>query len=280
MFIKFMNSDISLWSERQRLRFIDRVLFWRGFINRKELVERFGISQPQATNDLVNYSTRNPQGCAYNVRRKCYEAAESFEPILIEPDLGADFAGMGPRIRPVAETDFLAEPETPRRSPSPALARELSLAAFRQHSVEIRYWSVSSGTATWRRISPRAFANDGLRWHVRAWCHRREEFRDFVLTRTQDIRNPQPCNAAEQEDLAWERQVTMVIRPNPALPQSQRKALALDYGMVRGRLQLPVREALLVYAARRLGFVQDPEGKQLPILNELKQLEWTAITRR
>jgi len=50
--------------------------------------------------------------------------------------------------------------------------------------------------------------------------------------------------------------------------------------MVRGRLQLPVREALLVYAARRLGFVQDPEGKQLPILNELKQLEWTAITRR
>lgn len=23
----------------------------------------------------------------------------------------------------------------------------------------------------WRRISPHAFGFDGLRWHVRAWCH-------------------------------------------------------------------------------------------------------------
>jgi len=153
-----MSNDISLWSERQRLRFIERVLFWRGFINRKDLVDRFGISPPQATNDLVNYSTRNSNGCAYNVRRKRYEAVPGFNPILIEPEMSADLHGIGPGVWPDPDSAFLAEPETPRRSPNPAVARELTQAAFLGESVEIHYWSVSSGTASWRRISPQAFA--------------------------------------------------------------------------------------------------------------------------
>lgn len=270
-----MSNDISLWSERQRLRFIERVLFWRGFINRRDLVDRFGISPPQATNDLVNYSTRNSHGCAYNVRRKCYEAAPDFQPILIEPDLGVDLARVGAGVWPEAEVAFVAEPEIPRRSPAPEVARDVSRAAFGRDSVEIRYWSVHSGTASWRRIGPRAFADDGLRWHVRAWCYRREEFRDFVLTRIQGVRNRMPCEARAEVDGAWNRRITLIIRPNPTLPENRKKALSLDYGMVRNRLRLSVREALLVYSARRLGFVKDPEGNRLPMLNELQQLEWT-----
>jgi len=271
-----MSNDISLWSERQRLRFIERVLFWRGFINRKDLVDRFGISPPQATNDLVNYTTRNPSGCRYNVRRKCYEAVPGFDPILIEPDMSGDLHGIGPGVWPDPDSAFLAEPEVPRRSPNPAVARELTQAAFLGESVEIHYWSVSSGTASWRRISPQAFADDGLRWHVRAWCHRRCEFRDFNLNRVHGVRNREPGGTPDTIDHAWQRKVILKIRPNPALPSNQRESLAMDYGMERGWLKLAVREALIVYSARRLGFVEDPEGDDLPMLNELKQLEWTA----
>lgn len=274
-----MSSDISLWSERQRLRFIERVLFWRGYINRRDLLDRFGISPPQATNDLVNYSTRNPRGCAYNVRKKCYQTAPDFRPILIEPDLGRDLTRMGAGVWPDDESSFLAEPETPRRVPKPDISRQLSLAAFTRESVEIRYWSVSAGTADWRRIGPRAFADDGLRWHVRAWCYQRREFRDFVITRIRGVRDRKNCEAKKEIDEAWNRWITMVIRPNPKLPENQRKALIIDYGMRKGHLRLPVREALLVYSARRLGFVKDPEGNQLPMLNELKQLEWTSTER-
>ena len=84
-----MSSDISLWSERQRLRFIERVLFWRGYINRRDLMAFFGISAPQATNDLVNYSTRNQPDYAFgwphgSTRAKVPTSKWPWSPILRE----------------------------------------------------------------------------------------------------------------------------------------------------------------------------------------------------
>lgn len=35
-----------------RLVYLDRCLTWRGQVNRKDLIERFGISSPQAAIDL------------------------------------------------------------------------------------------------------------------------------------------------------------------------------------------------------------------------------------
>jgi hypothetical protein len=66
------STPIAAWSEQQRLLFVERLLFWRGTINRRDLCDYFGISLPQATNDLVAYSSLNPGACQYDVRRKCY----------------------------------------------------------------------------------------------------------------------------------------------------------------------------------------------------------------
>src|SRR4029453_5907306 len=48
-------------------------------------------------------------------------------------------------------------------------------------AVSLEYQSLTN-TRT-RMIAPHALAFDGHRWHVRAWCLDRQEFRDFVLTR-------------------------------------------------------------------------------------------------
>ena len=271
-----MTNEAGLWSERQRLAFIERVLFWRGYINRRELMAKYGISPPQATNDLVNYSTRNAGGTYYNVRKKRYEVLEGMKPVLIEPDFGLDMEIMEDAGRPFPEIPFVTTPECPRRSYDRAILQTLSRAAHRGQSVEVHYFSAHSGSIGWRRISPRAFVDDGLRWHVRAYCHNRGQFSDFNLSRMKGARNPEDCAHTELVDTDWLEFGVMTIGVNPELDKNQSKALNLDYGMTRGRLKLTVRKAHRLYTARRMGFIKDPGVDGFPILNELRELVWLS----
>ncbi|MCC5807314.1 MAG: WYL domain-containing protein [Opitutales bacterium] len=275
-----MSSGEPSWSERARLCFVERLLFWRGYINRRDLMKHFRISAPQATNDLVTYTTLAPGNCAYNVRSKRYEAAAGMAPVLVEPDFGRDMEATQTAAWPEGAVDFVARAERPPRVASTEHLRALALAAHRRESVEVRYFSISSGKAAWRRISPRTFGHDGLRWHVRAYCHGRGEFRDFVVGRMKGVRSPAPCPVADTVDREWTKTVVMEIEPAPDLDANRRKALEMDYGMKRGRLRLPVTMAMLTYTARRFGFVGDwREPDALPMLNELKELVWTAVTK-
>jgi predicted DNA-binding transcriptional regulator YafY len=67
----------------------------------------------------------------------------------------------------------------------------------------VRYQSTSAPEARWRWLSPHALGFDGARWHARAWCHSRNEFRDFVLTRFLDVGEIEPSGANPADDLGW-----------------------------------------------------------------------------
>lgn len=273
-----MNTELGKWSERQRLAFIERMLFWKGFINRKDLIDHFGISPPQATNDLVHYTTLNPEGCRYNIRQRRYETLETMEPCLIVPDFAHDSEILGSLIRPQADIPYLRGPTLPLRTADPRILRQLCLAVHREDSVEVQYWSIHSGSSVWRRITPRAFAHDGLRWHVRAWCHQNEDFRDFVIGRIKETRSPLPVSGPCPTDHDWLTDVRLHLRPNPAEDLTIQKAIAMDYGMKGRKLVLTTPRAMLFYTARRLGFIGQPTSANLPMLNELKQLEWYKLS--
>jgi hypothetical protein len=268
-----MDSTIAGWSERQRLLFIERLLFWRGSINRRDLCDHFGISLPQATKDLVAYTTLNPAACQYDVRRKCYVASRKMRAVLHEPNFSEAMEMIGAAMVSEPELgEFVLGFSRPSRVADQVLHRKLSLAASERVCVEVAYWSMRSGEAEKRWISPRAFGFDGLRWHVRAFCQRDEVYKDFVVGRFQSVGRSKPCPAKEGVDLDWLECETLVIQPNQALSANQRTALAMDYGMEDERLELTVRRAMRMYALRRLGFVSEP--LEPPMLNELKQLEW------
>src|SRR3954465_4975437 len=60
------------WGLRRRLEFIDFRLEWDGRINRKDLVERFQMSPPQATNDLDRYAQQAPGNIRYDAVQKTF----------------------------------------------------------------------------------------------------------------------------------------------------------------------------------------------------------------
>lgn len=73
----------------------------------------------------------------------------------------------------------------PDRRVDIAVLRMILAAVRDQASVEVLYQSMNEQRPEplWRRISPHAFGSDGFRWHVRAFCHIDNRFKDFLLSR-------------------------------------------------------------------------------------------------
>ena len=68
------------------------------------------------------------------------------------------------------------------------------------------------------------------------------------------------------------------IGPHPDLSESQKKNVALDYGMHGGRTKIKVRKALLYYALRILGLdtepsAREPQDQQIILLNKAEVLQ-------
>ena len=62
------------WFESQRIAWIAEMLHIYGFINREHLMRKFGISRPQASNDLRSFQRNSSGGMKYNLSTKRYEA--------------------------------------------------------------------------------------------------------------------------------------------------------------------------------------------------------------
>lgn len=83
-----------------------------------------------------------------------------------------------------------------------------------------------------RVIQPHTVVHTGYRWHVRAWCEKNGDFRDFVLSRISDT--PElvlPAEHGVQDDVAWQTLVTIRLKPDPRLNKAQQALIARDYGM-------------------------------------------------
>lgn len=247
------------WSVEQRLAFIDRRLFWDAKINRSDLSGYFSISTPQASADLSHYDSAVPGNMVYDKHAKAYVAAQQFRPrsepsareYLAQLQLMADGVlgegeswlgwvppfGVVPKVRRRLEADVL-------RNILEAIRTNLGL--------HVQYQSMSAPEPSARWIVPHALSFDGYRWHVRAWCHRRERFLDFVLARMLAVLGSRKDEVAADQDRAWQETTTLRLGPNPGLPIAQQRAIALDYGMKDGFIEVEVRRSLVYYLARQL----------------------------
>lgn len=269
-----MNDEVTgiRWGVEQRLEFIEFRLFWEGGVRRKDIIDMFGVSVPQASKDLTLYQERAPGNVDYDKSAKRYVASRDFKPKFLQPDSD----GYLSRLRSLAEglakraeswigyrpdTDIAL---TPHREVGPVGLRAVLDAMRDGKSIEVLYQSMSDirTDPVWRRMSPHAFGYDGFRWHARAYCHIDEKFKDFLLPRILDVRSPGPGGASGQDDALWQKHVAVEITPHPQLTDSQKVVVAKDYGMKDGKAVLSVRLAMLFYVLKRLGLLRDPEKEK------------------
>lgn len=257
-----------------RFEFIEFRAYWHGRLNRSDLIDRFGVSQTQASQDFKAYQELAPDNLAYDGVEKTYRCARSFRPAFL--DLSAEgyltpllAMGMG-TLEPASSWLRMIPPfhvsPTPARVIRPEILRAINHALEQAQAIEVQYQSMSTPQPSWRWIEPHAYAFDGFRWHVRAFCRRGKIFKDFLLSRiisTRDSDQPSPATSSGAQDDDWHTEVTLVIAPHPGLSEGQKQAIRLDYAMdAQGRAEIRVQKSMLYYALRRLGLDTDPSARR------------------
>lgn len=241
-------------SQVERLCHIDFRVNYLGSVGRYDLMNRFGIKEAAATRDLSEYKRLTATNLVFDGPSKRYLRADSFIPLFqfspsqvltaLSQGLGEDFIG---DHKPYIHCEIPAQ----LNAPSLEVLSVLSRAIHQKRVVQIKYRSLTSG-ATVREIIPFALADNGLRWHVRAFDRRRSRFSDFVVTRISEpeiIQSEVLEHEARDHDIQWNRIVELEIVPHPRL--KHRETIEFDYGMKNGVLKVNVRAAVAGYVLRR-----------------------------
>lgn len=244
-----------------RYRVIEIIALWEGRLTTNHLCNTFGIGRQQASKDINLYMAEiGPGNLYYDKTLKGYMPSDNFKPAVTtgtadeylyllnrNKTLSSTFEALDLHY---ANTEVLS---VPLRNIKPALLRTLVQAARQKKRVEVEYVSLSSPEKEIRVIAPHTLVWTGMRWHLRAYCEKRKDFVDFVLSRfrgTPDIMDD--ATHCIDDDKAWNKRVKIRIMPDSRLSKEQQQIIAADYGMTRNQLVVEVRGSLVTYALKLL----------------------------
>jgi len=249
-----MDLDKLNYAQRERLAFIDFCLQFVGQMSRADLISHFGIGLASSSRDLTLYKELAPSNLVLEHKTKQYYRTNEFQPVFThspEAVLTSLCRGFGDGLSNGSQPSKYCFDATRLIHPNSDVIATLMRAINNKNVVRCDYVSLSSGEGE-REIVPHSIANNGQRWHVRAFDKKSKEFLDFVCTRLQnvsEISKPVSDNQLAANDMSWNNILNIELRVHPSI--KHKKAIELDYNMADGVLRLEVREALLGYLMRQ-----------------------------
>ncbi|MDQ9091638.1 WYL domain-containing protein [Pseudoalteromonas haloplanktis] len=256
---------------RKRFHFIELIVQWEGRLTTNHLQQHFAISRSSASSIIQDYLQVFPQSLSYNASLKGYEASSGFMPSLNDLDLNI-YLKLAYQSPATCNVEYFTCLNSPLSNISPSKVRGVLQALSAKMRVDVGYASVASPEFESRIISPHNLVYDGMRWHVRAYCEKNRDFRDFVLTRFNgEYEFEGEAQYDQTHDTLWQTQLDVVIEPDPRLTPERAHIIALDHQMTKqanGRYQrtISVRAALLLYLLKQLhldSYQIKPEAQQI-----------------
>lgn len=262
------------WGQDRRLEFIDFRLMWEGRLNRADITAFFRISVPQASLDLAKYQEIAPENAYYDRNQKSYIANASFKPVFatfesnhyLNELIGLETGILSPSESFIGWVPPVTSLPLPTRKVHPETLIELIMAIKNQRALVVDYRAMRDEPSI-RTLFPTAFAHDGHRWHVRAYCFSSEMYKDFVLGRFFDIAESISPSSEVPVDTEWETFIDVVIGPNPDFSMNKKMIIESDYQMDKGEAKIRIRKSQYFYLKRRLNLNEDGEP-----VNESQQI--------
>ena len=274
------------WDLLLRYRLIEIIALWEGRLTTNHLIDTFGIGRQQASKDINAYLEQvGPGNIEYDRFLKGYKPTETFKP-KVTSGIADEYLQLLSRNNEltdtfdslslaVANTEVLS---VPVRNVKPEVIRAIVRAAREKRRLEVDYVSVSSPNREGRVIVPHTLVFTGVRWHVRAWCEKNGDYRDFVLSRFRgDVDMMDISDHTIKHDDNWNTPVTIKIKPDSRLEKAQQKVVAEDWGMTRNKLDITVRGSLVQYALQSLhidaNMVQAKAEAQQIVISNLDEVK-------
>ncbi|WMC09197.1 WYL domain-containing protein [Oceanimonas pelagia] len=269
----------------RRYWLIELVSHWEGRLTTGHLRQFFGLSRQQASKAINQYQQEHTGNLEYCASRKGYLPAQGFQPFHISGDVAEYLnwmTGQSAHAMPTEPGYGLAHHilRLPARQVSAQVVRRLVNALRHHERLEVDYGAVSSADRQGRIIVPVRFVNTGSRWHLRAWCEKAQNYRDFVLSRFHGTPEPEGTLLAPlPPDTGWNTHITLNISPDPRLSPEQQQALIHDYAMENGQLKINTRAALAGYLLKEMQINTkmldgNPAAQQLILANYDEVKEW------
>lgn len=258
-------------AQRERLEYLDRLFFWDGAATRASLIKRFGISNAQAALDFRAYLAETAEDALlYDASSRQYLAHESFERLTGK----ASSMELQQLLTDEPSSAFDRLPDL-QRTQDMRVLRPLYRAFRAKEAVKIVYQSMRDPEPMTRWIAPVRFASDGVRLHVRAWCHTREDFRDFHPARIDPDRSFKEFMQVDTvpRDDDWFTWAVMQLKPHSRLTEAQQRVVRVEYGFTGDVLEARTRKALEFYTERRWGLEQKEPRLELVSINYVPMSE-------
>lgn len=226
----------------RRLRILDILLRWEGELSNGRLRDLLGIQVVRASRMLSEYRDTHPDRVLWDLPKKRYQrlatrekyggTADDYLHLLFDEDVVPDWL-----VR--LDTQISAV-----RSEVLALLRK---AIEGGTSVKIVYASMTHPKGTERVIYPHGIALAGRRWHARAWCCLRQEYRDFVIGRILEISTAESENRPDHVDESWENFVDVRLVPHKDLTPDQTMVVKHELFEGTAARQISTRGCLVPY---------------------------------
>jgi len=240
------------WEDIKRYQVIEALLLWEGKLNARQLMDYFETSRPTAQKYISEYKLLNPTGFEFISQQRAHIAKPNFTPQFIDFAFSTYHALFNLQSSQAVTSLVETLPQV-QRNISPQLVRPILQAIRYQLRLDIGYISLSSPEFEDRIIQPHCLVFDGTRYHVRAFCEKNQDYRDFVLSRfSGDYAFEGDASHDQSQDIRWQTEVELVVCPDHRLNDLQKQVIAHDYQMKDQKLVLKTRAALLKYLLQHL----------------------------
>lgn len=217
--------------QKGRLKAIETLLLWEGQVSRPRLAEIFDVHGTVLSRDMAAYVQLVPDNCEYDTGARAYVATPYAHPQLTDGRFSEyeGLVGTIPLQGLCAGVELVSTQQHATNISYRPFSR-LHLAIREGKQIQIEYRSLSNPEAHDRTIRPHAFIQAGPRWHVRAYCAKAKEFRDFNLGRISRVDDPaHSLLPGAEADRAWDTLIMLRLTPHPRLNVAQAQLVRDEY---------------------------------------------------
>lgn len=256
-----MSSPLS--PSQRRLRDMEVLLLWEGALENARLREVFGVRAVQASRLLATFLA---------VHGEDVERESPHSPITRGAKFRPTYAGASPdeyleliaTTQPRQVAPFIEDLRLDLAPVRPEIFAAIAQACLGKTGLRIAYRSLSNPEGESRLVFPHSVVRAARRWHMRAWCDLRKDYRDFALGRITEV-TTEAVSAlkSEADDVDWNTPANLVVCPHPLLSEGQSKLLRDEYFAGKSERTVRVRKSLVSYTIQDLRLAVDLE-RQFP----------------
>lgn len=238
------------------------LLRWEGELRNSRLRDLFGIQTVAASRLISEFDKAHPRSIVRDPVLKVWRLLDEKAALKLGGSL-EEYQALAPSAAgpglPVEDARIDFSP------PKPKLLAALAAAASARQGIRVLYRSFSSPEGRERVLFPTVIVRMSQRWHLRAWCAERRDYRDFNIGRIErwsPTRLDLPDDAGG--DVLWDTQVTIRIGWHEALKPELVDMIRQEYfGGTAGR-RVQVRAPLVAYVLQQARIATDPASQRPP----------------